>query len=210
MHYKYDKGTHMKKYFIILMALVAFNVANEKLSAEEQPLKIETGYDKPFSTFSLSSEWKLEDQERNNIEFELKSNNLVTCEVVRSRSLKDKPKLDKLKNQILNYSKGKAKSIPILADAFAIDEEEQAELDIDSNISNVTIKKIEWIHVRSNNTLTITEDTSQGEIITKMPLREMAFISILKNRIYLIVFTAPLYQFHEYEELFMNTMQNLY
>ncbi len=203
------------------MAFLAFCICFGSASAAETNQTIKTLFGKPFKSFNLSTYWELEDKDRSSVSFVHSADEDITFDFSSGNTLKSSATLDMLQKQIQLYAQGKAKTIPLIMESFigSDDDEDEDEDDddedglgfkLEDNLTRVVINGVEWINLQYNNSLETTTTSSQGSWTTTTALRETAYICLVKNRLYLAVFSAPSDSFAEYEPFFIETIANLY
>lgn len=203
----------MKNRFILLVvAVVGCLTCTGWVSANDDTHTVKAKFAKPFKKLTVPSAWKVEDSDKNDIEFEHIQNDDITFELVAGKQLKKDASLDVLQTQIENFVQKKTKIIPLLAKSFGnFDPEEMAEaqISLEAKQERVVFGKIEWLKLFSKGEIEITITIGDTKTKNIKPTRQLIYIAFIENRLHLVTFSAPLELFDAHAPLFEQTMQSI-
>ena len=197
--------------FSVAAIVACLMIANWGMAEDKEQI-IKVKFSEPFTLLRLPSVWQVEDNEKNEVEFEHSDNDDITFSLVAGKAIKKGASLDKLQKQIISFTQKKSKLIPLFLQSFGyleFDPQEIAEAqdNIDPKMERICIGSKEWlkIHVRGENEITM--NLSLMESTFKTPIQEVFYATFINNRLHLASFSAPKDLFDTYAPLFETTMQ---
>jgi len=226
----------MKHLFICLLIVLAnmnFNLVQAASERQSNQVVIETSLPKPFNQLHLSADWVNESalyeaddvDVTDDLSYQYSDNEDVTLNIAGGNRLSSKkPSLQLLEKQLMTFAQGQSLQVPLLNESFGITLDDwqafkQANFTIEPKMAYVVIKGQKWLKTKMYThievTSTYTTEAIDGlhessETVTYIPLINNVYYSLIKDRIYMVSFSAPSDLYATYEALFASTMQGLY
>jgi hypothetical protein len=182
----------------------------DQVSADQDVQTVSTRFYAPLDSLTIPSVWNLEDMDREDITFEHTDNDMVDFDIVVGKLLKGAT-LNELQKQLKKFVDGKAKSIPLLEKGLGVsfDAETLSELraSINDDIELVNFGKIDWIKFTLIGEYSIETISDEYSDIVTLQTFVINYVALIKNRLHIFSFTAPLDVYEDYLDLYEATMQ---
>ena len=198
----------------LLIACMGCLSLTGQITADDNLQTVKAKFDKPFNRMTLPTAWKVDDKDKNEIEFVHVDNDNVTFGLVAGRSMKKDATLDVLQRQIEDFLNKKSRKIEILEKSFHLKmsskDSAQARSDMEgTSFDRVMIGKTEWLKFHCKGEITVTTVVDKTKTKTKTPTRQVNYASFINKRLHLVTFEAPVDLFDGHVALFESTMAEL-